>query len=315
VERGLFSLDTPINALLPFRVVNPYFPNDTIRVRHLATHTAGLVDYEPVYHRRTYVFVGERGTVPASDMADYDLTGSNKGLSLRDFLAGYYTEGGPFYSRRNFRKNRPGEAYDYTNIGAALAAYIVDYQTKTSYANYTQKHIFNPLNMSSSGWFRDSLSQARRAKAYDLNRQTYPDYESVTYPDGNLHTSCADLSRYLMAVLKTYAGRGGLLSAASARQLFSPQFSASQPPVNQDKREPNSGIFWAFRTNGHIGHTGSDPGATAFLFFDPKTGVGKLFMTNTDIERSPDLLRQFVEIWKRLGQAEPGLAREANPTK
>jgi CubicO group peptidase (beta-lactamase class C family) len=65
VERGLFTLDTPINELLPFRVVNPYFPADTIRVRHLATHTSGLVDYEPVY-AQTYVFNGNPGPVPAS---------------------------------------------------------------------------------------------------------------------------------------------------------------------------------------------------------------------------------------------------------
>jgi CubicO group peptidase (beta-lactamase class C family) len=306
IERGLFSLDTPINDLLPFRVVNPYFPTDTIRVRHLATHTSGLLDYEPTY-QKTYVFAGERGTVPAATLKGYDLSGKNAGTSLRDFLAGYYGEGGRFYDRRNFGKSRPGQTYAYSNIGAALAAYLIEAKTGLSYADYTYKNILNPLGMSSSRWRSDSLTAPPQAKSYSTNRQTYPTYESITYPDGNLRTSCADLGLYLRAILKSYAGQPGLLSPASGRTLFAPQFGIGKMPKNLPEREPNSGIFWVIRNNGSIGHTGSDPGVTAFLFFNPKTGIGKLFMTNTDMEESPELLRQFVDIWKLLGDTELAL--------
>jgi CubicO group peptidase (beta-lactamase class C family) len=36
VALGHFSLNTPINEVLPFRVTNPHRPQDTIRIWHLA---------------------------------------------------------------------------------------------------------------------------------------------------------------------------------------------------------------------------------------------------------------------------------------
>jgi CubicO group peptidase (beta-lactamase class C family) len=44
VQEGRLSLDEDINRYLPFRVVNPYRPNDRITLRHLATHTSGITD-------------------------------------------------------------------------------------------------------------------------------------------------------------------------------------------------------------------------------------------------------------------------------
>jgi hypothetical protein len=41
--------------------------------------------------------------------------------------------------------------------------------------------------------------------------------------------------------------------------------------MDVDPKEPNTGIFWMFRKNGEIGHTGSDPGVTVIFFFNPET--------------------------------------------
>ena len=43
VEQGKFSLDTDVNDLLPFKVINPNYPNQPITVRHLATHTSSII--------------------------------------------------------------------------------------------------------------------------------------------------------------------------------------------------------------------------------------------------------------------------------
>ena len=45
-ENGLIELDNSINDYLPsgFTIVNPYFPNDTITVKMLMTHTSSLQD-------------------------------------------------------------------------------------------------------------------------------------------------------------------------------------------------------------------------------------------------------------------------------
>ena len=54
VQEGKLSLDEDINTYLPFKVINPFFPNERITLRQLATHTSGITDrwsiYEGTYH-------------------------------------------------------------------------------------------------------------------------------------------------------------------------------------------------------------------------------------------------------------------------
>ena len=38
-EQGKLSLDTPINDILPFKIVNPHCPDIPITIKHLASHT------------------------------------------------------------------------------------------------------------------------------------------------------------------------------------------------------------------------------------------------------------------------------------
>ena len=43
-ELGKLQLDDPINNYLPFEVLNPYFPEEKITIRQLATHTSTILD-------------------------------------------------------------------------------------------------------------------------------------------------------------------------------------------------------------------------------------------------------------------------------
>ena len=302
VEKGLFTLDTPINQLLPFRVVNPHYPTDTSRVRHLATHTSGLVDNERTY-LQTYLMAPRGGTVPISQLKGYDRSGRYKQETLRSFLASCLSPGGSRYGPQQFAPTHPGQAYAYTNMGAALAALIVETQTNQSYADYTRQHILLPAGMTHSAWSGVDIDPRLQAKAYSSEQRSYPSYTSITYPDGNLRTSCHELARYLRLILANRAGGTGLLTPSGIQAVLAPQFEGTSLPSSLPARESNAGLFWIIRSNGLIGHTGSDPGATAFLFFDPQTGLGRLLMTNIDIDTDPELTKQFVMIWNLLGQA------------
>lgn len=44
IEDKKLSLDDDINKYLPFKVTNPFFPNEKITLRNLATHTSSLAD-------------------------------------------------------------------------------------------------------------------------------------------------------------------------------------------------------------------------------------------------------------------------------
>ena len=51
---GQLRLDQPVNELLPFAVVNPFFPDKPTTLRHLATITAGLTNGQRFYNRHAY---------------------------------------------------------------------------------------------------------------------------------------------------------------------------------------------------------------------------------------------------------------------
>jgi CubicO group peptidase (beta-lactamase class C family) len=291
IEHGYFTLESAINDLLPFRVTNPHVRDKSIKVKHLATHTAGIVD-QAEHYRQAYV------------------KGVQTDVTLHDFLFAYLHETGRLYGEQNFAKAEPGAAFNYTNIGAALAAYLVEAKTGIAFAEFTQQTILDPLQMNASSWFYDE-GKGVHATLYDQQHKPYDPYTLVTYPEGGLRTSCADLSNYLIAMLQGRQGEATLLTTASFQTMFAPQFTPDAMPAQLDPKEPNQGIFWSFRRNGKIGHSGGDPGVSAFLAFDPATGIGKLFMANTELE-SETLAGQFAQIWSTLEKYEGKLGRKTD---
>lgn len=285
VELGFFTLDTDVGEILDFKIGNPYFPDTPITLRQLATHTSGIVDRERTY-RKTYLFNRD-----------------NSNISLDTFLRSYLAKKGKFYSRENFDWHRPGTAFNYSNIGATLAARLIEIKTGMSFAKFTEKYVLQPVGMTDSSWFDNPENAIRAAALYDPQSKPYPVYASVTYPDGSLRSSCANLSKYLIEIIRSYRGESeAVLKSDSFREMLTPQYSPENKIIGLPDREPNQGIFFTFRRDGSIGHTGSDYGVSAFVFFDPKTNIGKIFLTNIDIQENPKLATQFAQIWRTLDE-------------
>lgn len=48
VDSGIINLDDPVNTILPYQIINPWFPSDSITIRHLVTHTSTLTqEFDP----------------------------------------------------------------------------------------------------------------------------------------------------------------------------------------------------------------------------------------------------------------------------
>ena len=307
IELGYFGLDTEINGILPFKVGHPH-GGGPITVRHLVTHTSGIVDDDEVYGHSYYLLPDADRGAPLYRQFRRDFTEPGRqDLSLGAFLRNYLAVGGLSYRKTNFAKEAPGAAYHYSNIGAALAAYLVEVKSGQSFDSFTRKYIFEPLQMRSTSWRADPALAKRQALAYNRRHQAYPRYALVTYPDGGLTTSAADLARFLMAMVNGYKGGEGVLSKAGFTLLFDPEFAPDALPSASPAGESNSGVFWRNRKNGLVGHAGRDPGVTAFMYIDPASGTGRLLMTNVEAagkgeKDDPKIVQQFREIWKTLGE-------------
>ena len=284
VEEGRVSLDEDINKYLPFKVVNPYFPNEKITLRHLATHTSSLTDRYPIYDS-TYVYDGKNPE------------------PLGAFLKNYFVAGGKNYSNDNFLNHKPGAYRDYSNIGAGLAGYIVEVRTGKKLSEYGKQHIFEPLKMTNTGWALSEINIKNHTKLYKKQGKIInetPLYEGITYPDGGVRTSVDELSRLFIALLNdgNYNGKQ-ILKKETVQEMTRFQHTVSNKPENVRLDKLNQGIFWATKLGAtRIGHNGSDPGVRTFMLSDLKKEIGVIIFFNTSLTEDEE--GKFFDIYEEL---------------
>lgn len=303
-ELGKLNLDDPIDKFLPFSVSNPYFPEEFITIRQLASHTSTIKD-APEYERNGYVLREQNnaGTKlnknfrPPNELMDYAL-----------FLEKILSSKGEWYSKRNFIKKRPGEIFEYSNLGAGLAALVLEQAVGQPFSTFTETYVFEPLGMSNTGWFLTKIDPSKHSILYTTKATALAPYQLVNYPDGGLITSSSDLAKYLTELISGYSGEGSLLSNEGYSELFKPNLSTVTHENRSDNRyndEYDMGIFMGISAQDQVGHTGGDPGVTTMLFFDTQSKIGKLLLVNTTL--SKDGVKELIEIWKTLEAFETKL--------
>ncbi len=277
VEEGKLNLDEDINTYLPFKVINPDFPNDKITLRHLATHTSGLADRYPFYDDTVYVY------------------GRKKPEALGSFLRNYFLAGGKYYAKENFLPYKPGTFRSYSNIATGLAGYIVECVSKKTLQAYSKEIIFNQLNMKAIGWSLNEIDIKKHTKLYkrkgaELTKQDW--YEGITYPDGGVRTTVEELAKFFIALLNDgmYENRR-LLRKSTTDELIRFQYTDSNRPVNvPSTKKLNSGIYWSTKMNGAaMGHNGSDPGVRTFMLSDLNKEVGVIIFFNTSMKDDEEI--------------------------
>ena len=262
VDDGAITLDDDIDKHLPFTVRNPRCPGEPITVRHLLTHTSSIREdeYEGVY-------------------ADLYVDGDSP-ISLGDFLEGYLTPSGTYYHPKNFRKTCPGKAYDYSNVGAGLLGFLVEVIADMPFERFSQERLFAPLGMTETAWRLADLNIENIAMPYEGDPSSGFEprghFGFPTYPDGLLRTSPSKLARFLNMFVKFGELEGQrILSRRSVEAMRRDHF----PGVTEGQ-----GLIWYVDAIGPrknlLGHSGSDPGTSSMMFFDPKDSAGVLLVAN-----------------------------------
>jgi CubicO group peptidase (beta-lactamase class C family) len=244
------TLDTDVSTKLPFTVRNPRFPSTPITVRMLATHTSSLGDY----------YTYEAG-----------LPGDPQ-VSLATWATNYVAQA------NNWAEWRPGTTWEYSNSATSLAALVVENVTKTDFAEYCEKKIFEPLAMKETSWFLKGLDVSKIAVPHDgiapafvpLKHYGYPEY-----PSGQLRSSATQMARFLAMVHQ----KGELEGARVLKAETVAEMTRMQVP----NVEPSQGVFFYQLFHGNVltlGHDGADLGVSTLMFFDPTDGAGYVMLTN-----------------------------------
>ncbi len=251
-EDGRFKLDDSISEFLGFPVRNPYFPGSAITFRQIFTHTSSISDDNYGETDETFFTPGDPE------------------LPLREFLAEYLQPGGEWYTPSgSFYSHEPGSEWSYSNVGMALAGYVVQELSGDPLNIFTQFRIFGPLNIESAGWMLKDVDRTRLATPYDFENGELKSLGHVGYPDwpaGLLRISIEDLASFL----KIYTD-GGLVSGERILQEGTvEEMLNSRLYKTNEGEEQHQGLFWiGYPEKGKIrmGHGGSDPGASAMIAF------------------------------------------------
>lgn len=289
VDQGKVDLDTDINTYLPFDVRNPNHPNIPITLRQLATHTSSILDSED--YMRSYYFINGNN-LSSDDLTEeyeeyFDLVQGNELIDESEFLKQVLTVDGKWFSDDMYAKEAPGEVGDYSNIGATLAAYVIENAVGMRYEDFTKKYIFDPLEMNDTSWNVETLSKDKFATRYFSKEKAVPDYYLITKADGGLYTTTKDFSKFMIEMIRGFKGEGKLLSAEAYQTMFTPQRTEDDEAL---------GIFWELDPEDRsFQHSGGDPGVTTNVAYSSKKDRAMIIFTNIDANEKT--YPQVVNIW------------------
>lgn len=309
IEDGYFTLETPINSILPFEVINPNSPNEPILIKHLVTHTSGIKDDDAVYFQNYSILEGEDISIKGAQRMINELGIKTSGnvASLEDFMKSYLSTTGNLYNSDNFVNATTGTEYSYSNIGSALAAYLIEIVTQTPFNVYSKQVIFEPLQMNHTAWEKSELNSDLVSTQFFDATTPLPAYSMATYPDGSLLTSLEDMTIFMQEMIKGKTGQSSLLLSKESYQLLFDK-KLDTRPKKMPTKEDNYGVFWLWSTNGRIGHTGGDIGTTAFFGFDASTQSGSIVLINSNVEetgeKSLEVLSEIVKAYKSFEAAK-----------
>jgi len=264
VQEGVLSLDDDVSERIHFSVRNPAHPRVPITLRELLTHTASIQD--------------DFDTLRAASVP------GDPSEALRPFLERYFT--GPKRVRGGFLDVAPGSRYAYSNVGAALAALVVESVKNEAFDRYAARTIFGPLKMGAA--YRLSALDRGRVAVPHVRRgesafESRPLMGRPVYPASDLRASACDLALLLGAMLGGGAIDGARVLLPASVDLM---LAATDLPAGQRGALGWQELHLGDRTV--IGHEGEDAGASAVMAIDRARHVGAVVVANGDAFSSGD---------------------------
>lgn len=247
-ERGLLELDTPVEKVIPWLLIDDKRYKD-ITIRHLLTHTAGLAD------------VSDYGW----DKPEFDESALKRYIQSDEVVKSKL-----FWhpSENNFK---------YSNIGYEILGTVIAEISGVSFEKFVSEHILKPLQMtnttlltferaSGSLQLKDlekvnmAMPHTKDPENHIVLEKQYP-YNRAHGPSSTITTNLKDLEKWARANLEKR-----ILKEESYKQIWSPQ---ALVPNNGE----HIGLSWFIREqNGYIlyGHEGNDDGFRASFWMCPE---------------------------------------------
>jgi|YNPMSStandDraft_1061717.scaffolds.fasta_scaffold04111_5 CubicO group peptidase (beta-lactamase class C family) len=287
-DEGYINVKYDASRYLGFTLRNPNFPNDSITVEALLTHTSSL-----------------------RDGSSYDsFLSATYNQNLPPTLSSLLVNGGAYYSTSNFASIGPKSKYfTYANINYGILGTIVEKVSKIRFDIFCRNKIFIPLNLDASFNIQDLSNINNLAVLYRKNGSSWQpqtdNYQGVkppardlsSYqigtngfifaPQGGLRISAKDLTKiFIMLSNYGFYNNKRIISSAKVQEMFNQFWN-----YNGSNGDNYYGIFNAYgyamsktqvllQTQTLYGHPGEAYGLISDAYFSLNPKYGIIFITN-----------------------------------
>jgi CubicO group peptidase (beta-lactamase class C family) len=274
-EDGDIDLDANVSDLAPeVAIDNAWEITHPVRLIHLLQHTAGLDDmhFNEIYN--------------VSDPPD---------LPLEDVLR--------INPSSRVVRWKPGTRMSYSNPGYAIAGHILEKVTGEKYEDRIAEYIFEPTGMETSSFYLTPEHHAKLAKGYRSRTGPPVPYSQIYLrPAGNLHTSPADMGKFVHVLLNWgETGEDLVVDPEYLSNMEHPQTTiASEAGLRTGY---GSGIFSSF-VEGFpmLGHNGGIEGFSSSYAYSTSRDAGYVVMLNATF--AGDAMRRITQLAVRYLKAD-----------
>lgn len=239
-KENKISFDDPIDRYLPEL---PSGIGNNILIRHLITHSSGIIDYEEIMDQSV-----------ETQLLDADV------LNLLQKETKTYF--------------KPGSDFRYSNSAYALMALIIERVSGQSFPKFIKEKIFTPLKMNHSQVYEKENPIPDRAMGFarDKNNMIYANDQSSTSAvkgDGGVYTSLKDYKKWTHALWNN--------TLIDMPQVLS-KLNFSIKEVTQSYYGP--GWFYFTKGDPALFHSGSTCGFSTFSVNIPGQKTSIVYLSN-----------------------------------
>lgn len=206
VQDGKLALDTPINNYLKsWKITENDFTKKTpVTLKMLLSHTAGT-----------------------SQTSYFGFTPDKKPLpTIVDILSGAPNS----ESRPVVVNSDPKKEFRYSGGGSMIAQLAMMDVTNQSFADFTQKAVFDKLGMKNSTFEQPLPKKYDSKAAWAYSNASWFKGMPYVYPQqaaAGLYSTPTDLAKFFIDVQKSYINKGTILNQNMAKKMLTPQVEVS----------------------------------------------------------------------------------------
>ena len=285
-EEGLLSLDKPIvNYLSEFDKSD--FDKNKITLRHLITHTSGLVeipkrDYPKNIIKLIFRIGKGKFFPPRYSMETSDFLNEVSQLKLQD---------------------NPGTKFRYSNTGVGLVGKSLERITDLSYEELLKDRILSTLNMNDTTITLSDEHKKRLASGYlYTGKESDPIHIPAVASAGSMYSTADDLLKFLRANLfpEDESGLSSVLEHCTSTRI-DPRFSFYRRFTSKmlyGVKSSEIGLGWIaadLKNIPIIQHSGGTEGFSTTMMMNPTNRTGVIALTNAALKDNGILSIKLLE--------------------